>query len=93
MSILLLNKVVFLDTGFVMLEQTSKLVSPISVLYYETYSDEGDLALKLTSAKEKIQCIIGNAKPATVKFGRAQHPELWDYADQVDTMKFLTNLS
>jgi hypothetical protein len=92
-SILLLNRIDFMDNGFVMLERSTKLVSPISVLYYESYSDEGDLALKLTEVKDKLQCIVGNTRPANVAFGRAQFPELWDYADQVDTMKFLSELS
>jgi hypothetical protein len=92
-SILLLNKGDFMDNGFVMLERSTKLVSPISVLYYESYSDEGDLALKLTAVKDKLQCIVGNSRPANVEFGTAQFPEVWDYADQVDTVKFLSDLS
>jgi hypothetical protein len=92
-SILLLNRIDFMDNGFVMLERSTKLVSPISVIYYENYSDEGDLALKLTEVKDKLQCIVGSTRPANVEFGSAQFPELWDYSDQVDTMKFLSELS
>lgn len=91
-SILLINKDAFFDSGFVMLQESMRLVSPISVVYYERYKDEGDLALKLTSVKEKIQCVVGNQKPATVPFGQAQSPQLWDYADQIDTLKFLEHL-
>jgi hypothetical protein len=28
-----------------------------------------------------------------VEFGNTQSPELWDYADKVDTMKFLVDLN
>jgi hypothetical protein len=45
--------------------------------------------------REQIQCIAANKKlyPSLgnirVSFGSTQYPELWDYADGVDTMKFL----
>jgi hypothetical protein len=88
-SILLINRREFLDTGFVMLQENEKLVSPISVLYYERYRDEGELALKLTENRDKIQCVVGKSIPGSVPFGQAQNPRLWDYADQIDTLKFL----
>jgi hypothetical protein len=92
-SILLINRNEFLDTGFVMLQRNERLVSPISVVYYETFGDESELALKLTENRSKIQCIVGKAVPGAVPFGQAQYPQLWDYADQIDTMKFLTELN
>lgn len=91
-SILLVNQVSFLDNGFILLQENEKLVSPISVLYYEYYTDQADLDNKLNLNKEKIQCIVGKNKSATVPFGSAQYPELWDYADQVDTLRFLETL-
>jgi len=91
-SIMLVNQIPFLDNGFVMLHENTRMVSPISVVYYEQYKDEADLSKKLTEAEDKIQCIVGNGSHATVPFGKAQYPELWDYADGVDTLKFLTNL-
>ena len=89
-SILLINRNAFLDTGFVMLQESEKLVSPISVLYYERYDGEGDLALKLTENRDKIQCIVGKSVPGSIPFGQAQSPRLWDYADQIDTLQFLS---
>lgn len=91
-SIMLVNQIPFLDNGFVMLHETTKMVSPISVVYYEQYKDEADLSNKLREAEDKIQCIVGNGTRAAIPFGKAQYPELWDYADGVDTLKFLTNL-
>lgn len=92
-SILLVNRAPFLDSGFVLLQESQHLVSPISVLFYEYYNDEGDLALKLNASREKIQCIIGNSTPDSVQFGQAQSPMLWDYADQIDTLRFLESLN
>jgi hypothetical protein len=92
-SILLINGAPFLDSGFVLLQESEKIVSPISVVYYELYEDEGALALKLIEAKNKIQCIVGHSTPASIPFGEAQSPMAWDYADQIDTLKFLENLN
>jgi hypothetical protein len=92
-SILLINRIPFLETEFVLLQESEKLVSPISVVYFERYQDEGSLALRLLETKEKIQCVVGNTTSASVPFGQAQSPMVWDYADQVDTLKFLQNLN
>lgn len=91
-SILLVNQVPFFDNGFILLQQNDKLVSPISVLYYEFYKDQTDLETKLNRDAEKIQCLVGSEKPANVSFGSAQYPDVWDYADNVDTLKFLEKL-
>jgi len=93
-SILLVNGVHHFDNGFIMLTANESLVSPISVLFYETYKDLSDLNQKLEQQKEKIQCIVSARGwfPGSIPFGKAQLPEVWDYADQVDTMKFLTSL-
>jgi hypothetical protein len=92
-SILLVNRVHHFDNGFVLLQQSEKLVSPIAVLYYEVYKNWESLLSTLKTNESKIQAIVGNAKPATVKIGQAQSPEVWDYADQIDTLKFLQELN
>lgn len=92
-SILLVNQVKFLDNGFILLQENEKLVSPISVLYYEYYSDQTNLENKLKSNQDKTQCIVGSNPAATVTFGKAQYPEVWDYADNVDTLKFFESLN
>ena len=92
-SILLVNLLPFLDNGFVLLQENEKLVSPISVLYYEYYNNEGALKDQLQSHHQKIQCVVGKTELATVRFGQAQFPEVWDYADGVDTLKFLSSLN
>lgn len=92
-SILLVNKIPFYDSGFVILHENQKLVSPISVVYLERYGDAEDLTTKLEAVSEKIQCVVGKTKPEHVPFGEAQAPELWDYADRVDTLRFLEQLN
>jgi hypothetical protein len=93
-SIYLVTQVPFLDTGFVMLTESEALVSPISVVYYEVYLTLDDLRQKIAKQKEKIQCIV-SAKgwyKGSIPFGQTQHPEVWDYADQVDTLDFLSRV-
>ena len=92
-SIMLVNSIKFLDNGFLMITENETMVSPISVLFFEYYNNVTELKSKLALNESKIQCIVGKSAPATVSFGQAQFPELWDYADQVDTIKFLTSLN
>lgn len=91
-SIMLVNATPFLDNGFILLQESERLVSPIAGLYYERYTNDSGLKIKLKGNAEKIQCIVGKEEPATIPFGQAQYPKVWDYADQLDTMKFLSEL-
>ncbi len=93
-SIHLTNLKHFYDNGVILLIESDKLVSPISVLFYERYSDQEDLRNRVALHNEKLQCIL-SAKgwfKGSIEFGKAQKPELEDYADNVDTMKFLATL-
>lgn len=89
-SIYLVNQTPHLDTGFLLSVSTDELVSPISVLYHQEYESMETLMAILEDKKDKIQCIVGKD---FIPFGKAQRPELWDYADNVDVMKFLINLN
>ena len=93
-SIYLINTVIHLDNGFLLIKQESSYSSPPSVLYYEEYDDITILKNRLMVESEQIQCIVGNTTELEniVPFGHAQYPELWDYADGIDTMKFLLSL-
>jgi hypothetical protein len=89
-SILLINTVPFSDTGYVLLHENEKLVSPISVVYYEYYTNLVELESKIADITDKLQCIVGSNNMATVHFGKTQFPEVWDYADHIDTISFLS---
>lgn len=93
-SIHLVNQKHFYDNGAVLLIEDERLVSPIGVVYYERYSSQDDLKKRLQRHTDKVQCIV-SAKGwyhGSIAFGKAQTPELWDYADGVDTLKFLSEL-
>lgn len=93
-SILLVNVVPHLDNGFLLLRESDELVSPISVLFYEYYSDKNALREKLERHNEKIQCVVAGSLEydKAVPPGNAQMPEPWDYADGIDTLEFLSKL-
>ena len=90
-SILLVNGTPFLDTDYVLITENKALVSPISTVYYETYANQDDLDKKLHEHHEKLQCLVSvnGWYKKSVAFGKAQFPEVWDYADNIDTLKFL----
>ncbi|WP_194777744.1 acyl-CoA reductase [Pararhodonellum marinum] len=93
-SIYLINQVDHLDNGFLLVKESEELVSPISVLFYEIYNDFADLTEKITGKADSIQCMVSKEAwfPNSLPFGKAQYPEVNDYADQVDTLAFLTSL-
>src|SRR5260221_13304451 len=90
-SILIVNQIPFFDNGFVLLVNDPSLVSPISVLYFEYYNDSGAVQKKIESHSGKIQGLVAAHKRirGRVAFGQAQFPVVTDYADKVDTLKFL----
>ena len=89
-AVYLMNKIEFLENGFVILKEDFEYSSPISVIFYERYSKIEKIKKRLQADADKIQCIISNEKmPNTFRFGEAQFPEIDDYADGVDTLGFL----
>jgi hypothetical protein len=60
---------------------------------YEYYDSLALLKIKLKAEREQIQCVVCDAlTPDSVAFGQTQHPQMWDYADGVDTLQFLLSL-
>lgn len=91
-TIYMLNKIPFLENGFVIFKEDASLHTPIAVLHYEFYDDLKTVQNHLTEKANELQCVVGNSE-GLIPFGKAQQPDLGDYADGVDTVKFLQNLS
>lgn len=90
-----LNKEGFKANGCILLREDPSLQSRIASLHYEFYDSPESIEKEIDSRKEEIQCIVsrpGLLKHPSVPFGKAQKPELWDYADGVDTMDFLLKI-
>jgi len=85
-AVYIVKKEKFHDTGFILCSEDLKIASPVSVLYYDYYPNKESLENELIRIHDKTQCIVGKNH---VPFGRAQYPELWDYADGSDTLEFL----
>ncbi|WP_428331151.1 acyl-CoA reductase [Mucilaginibacter sp.] len=93
-SIYLVGSEQHLDNNFLILKESDKLASPLAVLFYSYYDSLKAAETLLETESDNIQCIV-TAAPVKVKnqvvdFGKSQQPALWDYADGVDTMAFLT---
>ncbi|WP_231465564.1 MULTISPECIES: acyl-CoA reductase [unclassified Pedobacter] len=90
-SIYLVNAAKHFDNGFLLLKKDENLSSPLAVLFYEEYNSLEEVESKLTKQEENIQCIVTKASLHLkhFNFGESQHPKLWDYADNVNTIEFL----
>jgi hypothetical protein len=95
-SIYLVNGDKHLDNGFLLVKEDERLASPLAVLYFEYYDDLDNAQIRLAELSDNIQCIVSgiplHLSNQIVGFGESQKPRLWDYADGVDTMAFLTSL-
>lgn len=87
LTIQIMNNQFYMTNDSLVLIKADSVFSPISQLNYEFYSDQKTLLESLASNTD-IQCIVG----AGIPFGSAQQPALAQYADGVDTLRFLTNL-
>ena len=94
-AILLVEKIDHLDNGFLLLKEDVSIHCPVGMLHFVRYSDEAELHELLSEQEEQIQCVVSkmDLKVLTVAFGKTQEPGLGDYADGVDTMKFLAGLN
>ncbi len=90
-AVYLLNKVELIENGFLLMKEDQGLHSPLAVLFYEFYNDSALLNKSLKDQSESIQCVVSNFWDGAVKFGEAQQPKLWDYADGINTIEFLSS--
>lgn len=84
----------FIDARQVLLVESEMLHSPIGVVHYSFYDDQTALFNNLEARNTEIQCLAGHrsTNQNLIPFGSVQKPELWDYADKIDTLDFLINL-
>lgn len=87
LAIQIMNQKYYMTNGSVILTENPSVFSPISQLHYAFYNNPEDVYNTLNP--EEIQCICGTEK---IPLGAAQSPGLTDYADGIDTMKFLKQL-
>ena len=90
------NKAVFLmgsnkliENGFLLMKEDKSLFSPVAMLYYEYYDNIHTIDQFVLDNAGKLQCVVSKKN---VPFGSAQYPNLWDYADGIDTVEFMSEL-
>ena len=88
LTLLILNKKFYMTNGSILLVEDPAAFSPISLIHYEYYSDAPHVS-EDTGESSELQCCVGHG---FLPFGRGQIPGLEDYADGIDTLKFLRNL-
>ena len=82
-----------LDNGLVLLKKDIHYASPIGVIFYEFYKNISDVKNILQQDANQIQAVVSHENiTGVIPFGTTQTPQLWDYADGVDTMRFLVDL-
>ncbi len=92
-AVYLMSEFDILENGFLMIKEDSNYASPIASVFYEYYDNPVDLKIKLHQEADQIQCVVANNFiDDEVKFGQTQHPQLWDYADGVNTLTFLSSI-
>lgn len=91
-AVYLLNQENFWDNNFVMLKEDTQLFSPLSVINFSRYDNIAEVEAFLNENHENIQCIVSHLclNRGEVGFGEAQTPSLNTYADDIDTMAFLS---
>ncbi len=78
-----------LENGFLMIKEDESFSSPIATVFYEYYDSLEELKKMLNTKNEQIQCVVSKGFiDKEIEFGQTQLPNLWDYADGVDTISF-----
>jgi hypothetical protein len=91
LTLLMLNYRKHFSSEYLALTENDGLHAPLATLYYTFYKDNADLQQQLDAISDDLQCVV-STKPGNTPPGQTQTPSLIDYADHVDTMKFLHEL-
>ena len=92
-AVYLMSEFDLLENGFLMIKEDESYASPIATIFYEYYDNLIDLKIKLYEDRNKIQCIVSkDFIENEIEFGKTQYPQLWEYADGVNTLEFLATI-
>lgn len=84
----------FTDLGGYLAVESDTFSNDISQINYCCYNDLSQVQEWLMQHDNELQCVVTTSveHPRRADFGRAQYPTLWDVADGIDVMNFLTQL-
>ena len=85
-----------IDCRCCILQENEALNPPVAQVFFEYYHSESDLQDKLRRCMPRLQCIssrqpICGFEGLYAGLGRAQRPQLADYADGIDVMQWLAD--
>lgn len=83
---LTIEGVEFWDAGAFIMRRGEDFAQSLAVVTLREYLDIEEVSEWIEENTEHIQCVVSRSD---IPFGRAQYPALTDYADGVDTMRFL----
>lgn len=99
LALVMLNRTPYYNNGCIILQENPQTASRIAMVHYEYYDSEKEVGEKIVAAREEIQCVVGSAERMNlpgvswVPFGKTQEPDLADYPDGIDVMRFLESLN
>lgn len=85
LALLMMGNKFYMTDGTTILAENASLFTPVSQVNYEYYDNKEKIIQQVKESKD-VQALVGHG---FVRFGEAQQPSLTDYADGMDTMKFL----
>lgn len=94
-TLYIMNNVPHLSNNVILFVENENLVSRLATINYQYYEDLDVLVKNILPKRDQLQVLVchKNIKGLdTILPGQSQCPGLMDYADGVDTMKFLTSL-
>ena len=80
------------DNGFMIFQEKEALNAPLATLNYHYYDTDADIVNYIEKHKEQLQCIVSKhpAVADSIPYGTSQSPALWHYADNINTLAFLS---
>ncbi len=94
-ALLALQEANFIEHNFVILLEHKAIASPVATIHFGYYDSIEELPARLALHQDQIQCMVGEygLLPGMISFGETQQPKPDDYADGIDTMEFLIEVS
>ncbi len=84
----------FTDCGQLLLIEDDRFASPLACVHWSVYANRLQIDRFIRQHSGRIQCIVSQDPTINqaIKPGLAQFPQLWDYADEIDTVHFLNQI-
>jgi hypothetical protein len=90
-SVFMMDRIPFLDNGFLILRESTELKVPLGCLYFEFYQSIDKLQQYLKLMEDSIQHVVTSMSgfENSVKPGYSHSYPLWEFPNRKDTVQFL----